>query len=237
MDVNNITLQVSTLLIIVLSTSHTVGQVNALRQQAVQLYSQIDSIPNLTNNTAEAMSLYRTTSTFNMTVFVALSQLESLSMQANTILMNLTDTAAANMNSYVNEINESLQVLQNANKAQASANSIERVVSAHQGKLINITAQLKALSMNISSLNTQVEQLNMGVADLQRLTFDIQELRLTTMSLFSNVSNNYNRAINVSQLAIQLFTTAIYLEQNITIQLQVHSYSLIFHNLHIFWHM
>ena len=237
MDVNNITLQVSTLLIMVLSTSHTIWQVNALWQQAMQLHIRINSIPNLTNNTDEAVLLYRTTSTFNMTVFVVLSQLESLSMQANTILMSLTDAVAANMYSYVNEINESLQVLQNASKTQASAANVERVVSAHQGKLINVTDQLEALSMNVSSLNAQVEQLNMGVADFQTLTFEIQELRLITMSLFSNVSNNYNGAINVLQSAIPQFTTAIYLEQNITAQLQVHSYSLIYQNLLIFWHM
>lgn len=197
---------------------------DALWEEAMQLHNQINSIPNLTNNAAEAMSLYSAVSTFNMTVFVVLSQLESFSMQADTILLYLTETVAANMNSYVNEINESLQLLQNVNGAQASAAYVERIASAHQEKLNNLTDQLRSLSVKVSRLDAQVNQLDdVGVVELQQLAFDTQQLRLTTMSLFSNVSNNYTRAINALQLARQEFMMAVRLEQGITAQLEVHS--------------
>ena len=189
----------------------------------MQLHNQINNIPNLTTDAAEAMSLYRIVSTFNMTVFVVLNQLELLSMGADTILANLTEIVVANMGSYANEINESLQLLQTVNEAQASAALIDRIATAHQGNLNNITDQLEALMIKLSSLDAQVVQLNMGVTELQELVFDIQQLRLTTMSLFSDVSNNYTSAINALQLARQEFMRAVYLEQDITTKLQVHS--------------
>ena len=191
----------------------------------MQLHNQINSILNLTNNEAEATSLYRAVSTFNMTVFVVLSQLESLSMQANTTLVYLTETVAANMGSYVNEVNESLQLLQNANGARANATYIKRIASAHQEKLNNITAQLQPLSIKLSRLDAQVKQLDMNATELQELVFEIQQL-----------SNIYTRAINALQSARQEFMTAVNLEQNITAQLEVHSY--IHHKLLImFWSM
>ena len=231
MEVDNVTLQVSTDADNVPSGLHAIGQVNALWEQAMELHNQINSIPNLTNNAAEAMSLYRAVSTFNMTVFVVLSQLESFSMQANTILVYLTETVAANIDSYVNEINGSLQLLQNSNGVQARAANIKRIASAHQEKLDNISAQLQPLSTKVSRLDAQVNQLDMRVVELQQLAFDIQQLRLITMSLFSNVSNNYTRATNALQSARQEFTTAVNLEQDITSQLEVHLY--IHHNLYI----
>ena len=189
----------------------------------MQLHDQINSIPNLTNNAAEAMSLYNAVSTFNMTIFVVLSQLELFSMQANTILLYLSDTVASNMDSYVNEINESLQLLQNVNGTQASAANIERIASAHQEKLNNITEQLRLLSDKVLNLSAQVDQLNLNVAQLQQSGIDIQQLRLRTMSLFSNVSDNYIRATDRLQSAKEFFMTAIKLQQNIMAQLEVHS--------------
>ena len=189
----------------------------------MQLHDQINGIPNLTNNAAEAMSLYSVVSTFNMTVFAVLRRLESFSMQADTILLYLTETVAANMDSYVNEINESLQLLQNVNVTQARAANVERIASVHQEKLNNITARLQPLSVKVSRLGAQVDQLDVSVVELQQLVFDVQELRLTTMSLFSNVSNNYTRTINTLQMARQEFMAAVKLEQDITAQLEVHS--------------
>ena len=191
----------------------------------MQLHDQINGIPNLTNNAAEAMSLYSVVSTFNMTVFAVLRRLESFSIQADTILLYLTETVAANMDSYVNEINESLQLLQNVNVTRHvnMAAKVERVASVHQEKLNNITARLQPLSVKVSRLGAQVDQLDVSVVELQQLVFDVQELRLTTMSLFSNVSNNYTRTINTLQMARQEFMAAVKLEQDITAQLEVHS--------------
>lgn len=192
-------------------------------EQAVQLYDQISGIPNLTNDATEALSLYRIVSTFNVTVFVTLSQLESVSTQTNMILVNLTEIVAINVNSYHNEINESLQLSQDANEAQTSATEIERIASVHQEKLNNITDQLQALSeqLRIPGLGAQVQQLDMDVVMLQQLAFDTQQQRIEAMSLFNNVTDNYTRANTTLQSARQEYTTAVNLELYTATQLQV----------------
>lgn len=225
-EVINVTTQVSKHPDNSAQTSHVLyGQVNTLWEQTVHLHNQISSIPNLTDNATEAASLYSAVSAFNATVFVTLIQLESVSVQANNVLLNLTKIVAINAGSYANEINESLQLLQNANESQDSAAEIERVASAHQGKLNNLTAQLEALLMNVSGLESQVQQLDMGVDMLQQLAIAIQDQRLSSMSLFVSATNNYTRASNALQLAMQEFTIAVDLEQNITARLQVQSCS------------
>ena len=195
--------------------------------------NQINEIPSLMNNATQAMSLYSNVSAFNATVFIILSQLKSLSIQANTIIRNLTEIIVINMDSYANETNESLELLQNTNAAQASATNIERIAGAHQGILNNMTTQLQELSMAVSGLDVQVQQLDMGVDDLQELAINIQQLRMTTMSLVISVNGSYDRANNALQSARQEFTTAVNTEQNITTpQLQVsYTYTSITANL------
>jgi len=193
-----------------------------LWELAVELDNQINDIPSLMNNTTQAISLYSNVSAFNATVFIILSQLTSLSMQANTIIRNLTEIVVINIDSYANETNESLELLQNTNAAQASATNIERIPGAHQGILNNMTTQLQELSMAVSGLDVQVQQLDMGVDDLQELAINIRQLRMTTMSLVISVNGSYDRANNALQSARQEFTTAVNIEQNITSpQLQV----------------
>lgn len=188
------------------------------------LHNQISGIPNLTNNAAEAMSLYSAVSAFNATVFVILSQLESISMQGNNITINLTEIVAINADSYVTELNKSSELLRNTNEAESMAAQIDRIARAHQGKLDNCSTHLEALSMEISGLEAQLQQLDMGVDDeLQVLAISLQDQRLSTTSLFTNVSNNYMTANNSLQLAIREFKTAANLEQDITRQLQVYS--------------
>ena len=189
----------------------------------MQLHNQIAGIPNLTDNATEALALYSAVSTLNTTAYVILSQLESVSMQANTILSNLTEIVATNMDSYDNEINESLQLLQNVNEAQADAAMIERVVNAHQRKLYNVTMQLETLLTNVSEVERQVQQLQMSVDELQQLVFAIQDQRLLTESLFNNVTNNYTNASSALQSALQEFAIASAMEQNVTTQLQVYT--------------
>ena len=190
----------------------------------MQLHNQIAGIPNLTDNATEALALYSAVSTLNTTAYVILSQLESVSMQANTILFNLTEIVATNMDSYDNEINESLQLLQNVNEAQADAAMIERVVNAHQRKLDNVTMQLETLLTNVSEVERQVQQLQMGVDELQQLAFAIQNQRLLTESLFNNnVTNSYTNASSALQSALQEFAIASAMEQNVTTQLQVYT--------------
>lgn len=200
------------------------GQVNILWEQTTQLNNHINSIPNLTNNLTEAMSLYSGVSAFNTTVFFTLSQLESVSIQANNILMNLTEIVSINMDHYANEVNELLQLLQNVNEAQTHAAIIERVARAHQERLNNITAQLQGLMTNVSRLDAQVQHLGVGVAKLQQLAINIQQLRLIITSLLTTANNDYASAVNALQSARQQLTTAVNLEQAITRQLQVYSY-------------
>ena len=190
----------------------------------MQLHNQISGIPNFTENATEAMSLYYAVSIFNTTAYDILSQLESVSMEANAILSNLAAIVAVNMDSYENEINESLQLLQNATEAQAEAAEIERVVNAHQKKLDNVTIQLEILFDNVSQLEAQVQQLDMGVDELQLLAIAIQDQRLLTTSLFINLSNNYTNASNALESALQEFAVASAMEQDVTTQLQVYTH-------------
>lgn len=190
----------------------------------MQLHNQIAGIPNFTDNATEAISLYNAVSTFNTTAYDILSQLESMSMQANAILSNLTEIVAINMDSYENEINKSSQLLQNANEAEADAMEIKRIVETHQGKLDNVTMHLDILMNMSQQLRTQVEQLDMGVDELQLLAIAIQDQRLLTTPLFESFNDNYTNANNTLESALQKFAVASAMEQNVTTQLQVYTY-------------
>lgn len=190
----------------------------------MQLHNQIAGIPNFTDNATEAISLYNAVSTFNTTAYDILSQLESMSMQANAILSNLTEIVAINMDSYENEINKSSQLLQNANEAEADAMEIKRIVETHQGKLDNVTMHLDILMNMSQQLRTQVEQLDMGVDELQLLAIAIQDQRLLTTPLFESFNDNYTNANNTLESALQKFAVASAMEQNVTTQLQVYTH-------------
>ena len=199
------------------------GQVENLWQQVDQLGNQISSIPDFTDDVTEAMSLYTDVSVFNETVLNILDQLELLSMHANVLLMNLTTIVADNAETYTNEVNQALQILQNATREQTDAADVERVVIAHLQILYNISSELQVLMTGVLDLDEQVRGLNMSTNELHQLVIDLQELRMRTMALVTSVNNSYEEAINVLDSARTLYSTAASSEQNISTRLQVHT--------------
>lgn len=192
-----------------------------LWQQADQLGDQISNIPDFTDDVTEAMSLYTDVSVFNETVFIILNQLESLSVRANVLLMNLTAIVVDNAESYTDEVNQALQILENAIREQTDAADVERVTIVHLQILYNISSDLQVLMAGVLDLDEQVQGLNMSTTELYQLVIDLQQLRIRTMALVANVNNSYEEAINVLDSARILYSTAASSEQNISIQLQV----------------
>jgi len=195
--------------------------VEDLWQQADQLGDQISNIPDFTDDVTEAMSLYTDVSVFNETVFIILNQLESLSVRANVLLMNLTAIVVDNAESYTDEVNQALQILENAIREQTDAADVERVTIVHLQILYNISSDLQVLMAGVLDLDEQVQGLNMSTTELYQLVIDLQQLRIRTMALVANVNNSYEEAINVLDSARILYSTAASSEQNISIQLQV----------------
>jgi len=195
--------------------------VENLWQQVDQLGEQISNIPDLTGDVAEAMSLYTDVSVFNETVLIILDQLKSLSMYANVLLMNLTTIIADNAKSYTNEVNQALQILQNAIREQNDAANVERVTIAHLQILYNISGDLQVLMAGVLDLDEQVQALNMSTNELHQLVIDLQVLRMRTMALVTSVNNSYEDTINILESARTLYSSAVSSEQNISTRLQV----------------
>lgn len=192
-----------------------------LWQQIEEIGNQIRNIPDYTNDAAEAMSLYNDVSAFNATVFTILNELESLSLRANVMLMNLTRIVADNADTYTDEVNRALQILQNATREQADAVNVERVTNAHLQILYNISSELQVLMTGVMDLDDQVQTLNMSTNELHQLVIDLQELRIRTMALVTSVNNSYEEASDGLDSARALYSTDDSLKQNISSRLQV----------------
>jgi len=196
--------------------------VESLWQQIEEIGNQIRNIPDYTNDAAEAMSLYNDVSAFNATVFTILNELESLSLRANVMLMNLTRIVADNADTYTDEVNRALQILQNATREQADTVNVERVTNAHLQILYNISSELQVLMTGVMDLDDQVQTLNMSTNELHQLVIDLQELRIRTMALVTSVNNSYEEASDGLDSARALYSTDDSLKQNISSRLQVH---------------